>query len=181
MKKSHDEQRYDECLTNAQQVFNHDKDANIFRLKAQSHMCSCNSKAKKTKEAIEICTLLIKTSPNDAESYYNRAQAYIADELYDAAQQDCQKAHELEQSQRTQECNDKINKLIKQSKKRDYYKILGVKRSADKKAIMKAYRKMANQWHPDKFQADTPEREAAQKKFIDIAAAKEVLSDPGKI
>ena len=180
MKKAHDEQRYDECLSSAQQVFNHDKDANVFRLKAQSLMCACNSKAKKTKEAIDICTLLISTTPSDAEFYYNRAQAYISDEMYELAQQDCHKAHELEQSQRTQECNDKINKLIKQSKKRDYYKILGVKRSADKKAIMKAYRKLANQWHPDKFQHG-PEKEAAQKKFIDIAAAKEVLSDPGKI
>lgn len=35
---------------------------------------------------------------------------------------------------------------------------------------------MALQWHPDKF-TDETEKEAAQKKFMDIAAAKEVLSD----
>ena len=64
------------------------------------------------------------------------------------AQSDCQRAHELEQSQRTQECLEKINKLIKQSKKRDYYKILGVKRNAREKEIVKAYRKLAKQWHP---------------------------------
>ncbi|RNA37582.1 dnaJ -like protein, partial [Brachionus plicatilis] len=61
---------------------------------------------------------------------------------------------------------------------RDYYKILGVKRSADKATIMKAYRKMAHKWHPDKY--DGPEKDKAQKMFIDIAAAKEVLSDPEK-
>ena len=83
MKKSHDEQRYDECLTSADQVFNHDNEAFTFRSKAQSYMCACNSKAKKTKEAIDICSLLIKNNPNDGESYYNRAQAYIADELYE--------------------------------------------------------------------------------------------------
>lgn len=39
---------------------------------------------------------------------------------------------------------------------------------------------MAAKWHPDKF--DTPEeKKSAEKKFIDIAAAKEVLSDPGMI
>lgn len=64
------------------------------------------------------------------------------------AQSDCQKAHEMENSQRTSECMEKINKLLKQSKKRDYYKILGVKRSANSKAILKAYRKLAKQWHP---------------------------------
>lgn len=74
---------------------------------------------------------------------------------------------------------EKINKLIRQSKKRDYYKILGVKRSADKNTIIKAYRKLAQKWHPDKFD-DKVEKEKAQKVFIDIAAAKEVLSDPEK-
>lgn len=44
---------------------------------------------------------------------------------------------------------------------------------------MKAYRKLAKKWHPDNF-SDPVEKEKAQKTFIDIAAAKEVLSDPEK-
>jgi hypothetical protein len=63
------------------------------------------------------------------------------------AQKDCHKANDLEGSQRTHDCVDRINKLIKQSKKRDYYKILGVKRSADKNTINKAYRKLAHKWY----------------------------------
>lgn len=39
------------------------------------------------------------------------------------------------------------------------------------------YRKAAQQWHPDNFRGD--EKKLAEKKFIDIAAAKEVLTDPG--
>ena len=35
-------------------------------------------------------------------------------------------------------------------------------------------------WHPDKFQAED-EKKAAEKKFIDIAAAKEVLTDEGDV
>lgn len=35
------------------------------------------------------------------------------------------------------------------------------------------------QWHPDNFQ-DEEEKKKAEKKFIDIAAAKEVLTDPGR-
>lgn len=35
------------------------------------------------------------------------------------------------------------------------------------------------QWHPDNFQ-DEKEKKKAEKKFIDIAAAKEVLTDPGR-
>ncbi|KAG8223380.1 hypothetical protein J437_LFUL002625, partial [Ladona fulva] len=37
---------------------------------------------------------------------------------------------------------------------------------------------MAQKWHPDNFQGD--EKKLAEKKFIDIAAAKEVLTDPEK-
>lgn len=98
--------------------------------------------------------------------------------MYNQAQADCQRAHEIENGQRTGECVDRVNKLIKQSKKRDYYKILGVKRSADKNQIIKAYRKLAHKWHPDKYTGE--EKEKAQKMFIDIAAAKEVLTDPDK-
>ena len=63
-----------------------------------------------------------------------------------------------------------------QASKRDYYKILGLKRNAGKKEITKAYRKLAQKWHPDNFQDET-EKKAAEKKFMDIAAAKEVLTD----
>lgn len=41
------------------------------------------------------------------------------------------------------------------------------------------YRKAAQQWHPDNF-PNADEKKAAEKKFIDIAAAKEVLTDPGE-
>lgn len=53
------------------------------------------------------------------------------------------------------------------------------RRNAQKKEIIKAYRKLAQQWHPDNFQ-DPGEKKKAEKKFIDIAQAKEVLTDPGK-
>lgn len=56
--------------------------------------------------------------------------------------------------------------------------ILILLRNAKKQEIIKAYRKLALQWHPDNFQNEE-EKKKAEKKFIDIAAAKEVLSDPG--
>lgn len=52
-------------------------------------------------------------------------------------------------------------------------------RSANKQEVIKAYRKLAQQWHPDNFQSETDKKEA-EKRFIDIASAKEVLIDPGQ-
>ena len=43
---------------------------------------------------------------------------------------------------------------------------------------LQAYKKLAMQWHPDKFQEEE-DKKKAEKKFMDIAAAKEVLSDEG--
>ncbi|KAK3543596.1 hypothetical protein QTP70_023953 [Hemibagrus guttatus] len=59
---------------------------------------------------------------------------------------------------------------------RDFYKILGVSKSASIKEIKKAYRKLALQLHPDRNQDDPK----AQDKFADLGAAYEVLSDEEK-
>lgn len=60
---------------------------------------------------------------------------------------------------------------------KDFYKILGVPRSASPQQLKKAYRKLAVKWHPDKNQ---DKKELAQKKFVEISQAYEVLSDPEK-
>ena len=57
----------------------------------------------------------------------------------------------------------------------DYYKILGVSKSASSADIKRAYRKLSLKYHPDKNSAPD-----AAAKFADIAAAYDVLSDPDK-
>ncbi|KAA0166686.1 hypothetical protein FNF27_07056 [Cafeteria roenbergensis] len=59
----------------------------------------------------------------------------------------------------------------------DFYKVLGVSRSAGDDEIKKAYRKLAIKWHPDKNQHRRAESEA---KFKEIAEAYDVLSDKEK-
>ena len=57
----------------------------------------------------------------------------------------------------------------------EYYRVLGVDRSASDDDIKKAYRRLAMQYHPDRNPA--PDAEA---RFKEIAEAYEVLSDPGQ-
>lgn len=59
---------------------------------------------------------------------------------------------------------------------KDYYKILGVPRTADDKAIRRAYRKLAKESHPDLH----PDDAAASQRFKDVAEAYEVLGDADK-
>ncbi len=59
---------------------------------------------------------------------------------------------------------------------KDYYKILGVSKSASKEEIKRAYRKLAKKYHPDL----NPGNKEFQEKFKDINEAYEVLSDDNK-
>ena len=58
----------------------------------------------------------------------------------------------------------------------DYYKILGISKSASEDEIKKAYRKLARKYHPDL----NPNDKEAGKQFQQINEANEVLSDPKK-
>lgn len=59
---------------------------------------------------------------------------------------------------------------------KDYYKVLGVSKTADEKEIKSAFRKLAQKYHPDKNPGDT----AAEDRFKEINEAYEVLGDAQK-
>ncbi|GAA5220679.1 DnaJ C-terminal domain-containing protein [Membranihabitans marinus] len=56
----------------------------------------------------------------------------------------------------------------------DYYKILGVNKTASESDIKKTYRKLARKYHPDL----NPDDKEAERKFKEINEANEVLSNP---
>jgi len=58
----------------------------------------------------------------------------------------------------------------------DYYKILGVSKTATQDEIKSAYRKLARKHHPDL----NPDDKEAHRRFQQINEANEVLSDPDK-
>src|SRR6056297_3479038 len=56
----------------------------------------------------------------------------------------------------------------------DYYKILGVPKTASAKEVKKAYRKLARKYHPDL----NPDNKEAEIKFKQVNETHEVLGDP---
>jgi molecular chaperone DnaJ len=60
--------------------------------------------------------------------------------------------------------------------KKDYYAVLGVKKTASAEEIRKAFRKLARKYHPDVNPGD----KSAEEKFKTLSEANDVLSDPKK-
>merc|ERR1719191_2477978 len=59
----------------------------------------------------------------------------------------------------------------------DYYKVLGVEKTATEQEVAKAYKKLALKYHPDK----NPEnKEQAEESFKKISKAYDTLRDPEK-
>src|SRR5437660_12420318 len=62
------------------------------------------------------------------------------------------------------------------TQQKDYYGLLGVKKTASADDIRKAFRKLARKYHPDV----NPNDKKAEEKFKEISEANDVLSDPKK-
>uniref|UniRef100_A0A665V8W3 DnaJ homolog subfamily C member 3-like n=1 Tax=Echeneis naucrates TaxID=173247 RepID=A0A665V8W3_ECHNA len=172
------EERYQEAIDKYESVMKTEPDVEFYTNLAKERICFCLVKIKRANEAIDVCSEAHQRTPRNANVLRDRAEAYILNQDYEKAVEDYQEAREFDSdSNDIKEGLDRAQKLLKISRKRDYYKILGVSRSANKQEIIKAYRKLAQQWHPDNFQSEAEKKEA-EKKFIDIASAKEVLTDP---
>lgn len=175
-KDSRERQEWDECVSSAQKVLKNEPTVEGIRFHAYDRLCHCQKEAGNAVESRKACSDAIKIE-DEPRLYCDRAEAYLLEDMFEEALRDFRTALEKDEGfARAKEGMAKAQKLQKQAGKRDYYKILGVKRSATKKEISKAYKKLALEWHPDKFQ-DEEEKKVAEKKFMDIAAAKEVLTD----
>lgn len=138
--------------------------------------CKALVSLKQPSQAVEACTKAIELDGQLLDAYLQRAEAHLLDSDYDKALHNFQKAREIQpQNQQANEGIQRTQRLQKMAKRKDYYKILDVTKTASDAEIRKAYRKLALVWHPDKHDAD--KKEEAEKKYVEIAEAYEVLSN----
>lgn len=154
----------------------------------QSVMCHCLSRNDDFEEGLKICDEAINNSQEGGieniaiekpDLLCDKADLLATKEEYKEAIKLYQESHKLKPSERAKSGVEKMKRIQKQKKRRDYYKILGVSRQADDSEINKAYRKLAIKWHPDRH-PDEESKKKAQQKFMDIADAKAVLTDKEK-
>lgn len=135
----------------------------------------------KTKEAVEDCTAALNLDTNYLKALLRRAKCYMDLGEYEDAVRDYEKVCKLNRSRESKKLLQDAKIALKQSNRKDYYKILGVGRDASDDEIKKAYRKRALVHHPDRHaNATEAEKKEQEKKFKEVGEAYGVLSDPRK-
>ncbi|CAI5440436.1 unnamed protein product [Caenorhabditis angaria] len=179
VKLSIESQNWEECLKTAEKTVKSFENA---KSALQILSLKCHRESGNNQQTIIDATELLNSAENpfETEILHHRALVFLEESEFDDAIRDLKKMLENDEDNREfKELLRKAENAKVQAGKRDYYKILGVKRNAKKKEIVKAYRQLAQKWHPDNFKSEE-EKKKAEKKFIDIAAAKEVLTDKEK-
>merc|ERR1711902_99571 len=96
-------------------------------------------------------------------------------EMYDEAVRDYESANKIDRgNQEVRQLLQQAKLELKKSKRKDYYKMLGVGKDANDDEIKKAYRKRALVHHPDRHSS------ASEDELKEIGEAYGVLSDAKK-
>ncbi|KAF6724967.1 DnaJ-like protein subfamily C member 7 [Oryzias melastigma] len=149
--------------------------------KLYCNRATAGAKLKKFDQAIEDCTNAIKLDDTYIKAYLRRAQCYMDTELYEEAVRDYEKVYQTEKTSEHKQLLKNAQMELKKSKRKDYYKVLGVGKNATEDEIKKAYRKRALMHHPDRHSSATPEvQKEEEKKFKEVGEAFTILSDPKK-
>uniref|UniRef100_A0A0E0JUC7 J domain-containing protein n=1 Tax=Oryza punctata TaxID=4537 RepID=A0A0E0JUC7_ORYPU len=128
-------------------------------------LCKILVKLGRGKEAISSCTEALNIDGELVDALTQRGEAKLLTEDWEGADMGIREALM------------RAEKQLKLSKRKDWYKILGISKTASAAEIKRAYKKLALQWHPDK---NVDNREEAENMFREIAAAYEVLGDEDK-
>ncbi|KAH9949150.1 hypothetical protein B0H21DRAFT_729750 [Amylocystis lapponica] len=137
-------------------------------------LCRAYTKLGDAKRGERWCDelLAMEGRGDDEDGLVGRGEALLVQEEWEEAVRTFERAFTasgnsnreiLQRLQRAQ-------RLLKQSRQKDYYKVLGVARDADTKTIKKAYRKAVMKAHPDKG--------GSEAKMASVNEAYEVLSKP---
>ena len=144
----------------------------------RSGLCTCYLRLRKAREAVTWCEKAHQTAADD-----DLATLYLMVEAKQLNGEEHSAVQALKTAQRKHPHNHDLARRIHELEQRirrqgkvNYYKILGVSRSASTRDIKKAYHKLAKQYHPDKIESED-EKPAAEAMFKKVARAYEVLGD----
>ncbi|XP_020722908.2 dnaJ homolog subfamily C member 7 isoform X1 [Bombus affinis] len=139
------------------------------------------AKLNRLNESVTECTEALKLDEKYLKALLRRAASYMELKEYEKAVRDLEKAYKMDKSSDNKRLLMEAKLALKKSKRKDYYKILGIDKNASTDDIKKAYRKRAMVHHPDRHpNATEGEKKEQEKKFKEVGEAYGILSDPKK-
>ena len=169
--------KYSDAVNAYTETLTIDSTNKVTNAKLLGNRAMARMKIKEFDEAKADCDEAIKLDPTYSKARRLRAKATGESGDWEQAVKDLKAL--AEDSPADQELAKELRNAeleLKKSKRKDYYKILGVDKDAGDKDIERAYKKKAAILHPDKTQGDKKKEE----EFKDCLEAKETLLDPQK-
>ncbi len=167
--------RYQEAINTYSGALEVDPSNKNTNSKILQNRALCNTRLKNWKQAVADCEKALELDPSYTKARKTRAKALGEAGNWEEAVRELKAIHEANPAEPgiAKEIRDAELEL-KKSKRKDYYKILGVNKDCTEQEVKKAYRKLAIVHHPDK----NPDDENAADRFKEIQEAHETLSDP---
>ncbi|KAF3271389.1 hypothetical protein TWF970_010270 [Orbilia oligospora] len=168
----------DDIKTLREEGLMNDNSPNDLILQLVELVCEIYSEGNNDKRARPFCEETLQLNPNSIPAIINKAKRLMDEELFEEAIRELSHAKEQDgQNEKIHEYLQKAHVLLKKSKAKDYYKILGVDRDATSREIKTQYNKMVRQYHPDKLKLSGLTKDQAERKMEAINEAYEVLRD----
>ncbi|KAK8379553.1 hypothetical protein O3P69_019468 [Scylla paramamosain] len=173
--------RHQEALTLYTEALAIDPLNQVTNAKLYFNRATVNSKLNRLEQATEDCTAAINLDDGYLKAFLRRAKCYQQLERHEEAVRDYEKVLRLDKSPEHKRMLQEAKVQLKRSKRKDYYKILGVNKNATEDEIKKNYKKMALVHHPDRHSsASEQDKRDHEVKFKEIGEAYSVLTDTKK-
>nr|XP_054751701.1 dnaJ homolog subfamily C member 7-like [Lytechinus pictus] len=155
---------------------------NVFtNAKVYCNRAVVGAKLGRIDEAVEDCNKAIELDENYLKAFMRRAKCFMDLEKYEEAVRDYEKIFNMDRTKENKRLLQDAKLELKKSKRKDYYKTLGLQKNCGEDEIKKAYKKHALLHHPDRHSNKTPEeRKQEELKFKEVSEAYSILSDPKK-
>lgn len=169
--------RFSDAVTAYTEALTIDPANKVTNAKLLGNRALARIKIKEYDDARADCDQALKLDPTYTKARRTRAKATGESGDWEQAVNDYKAM--LEENPNDAELNKELRNAeleLKKSKRKDWYKILGVDKDAGDKEIERAYKRKAALLHPDKTMGD----KAKEEEFKDCLEAKETLLDPQK-
>ncbi|EDW77862.1 uncharacterized protein Dwil_GK24713 [Drosophila willistoni] len=164
--------------TDALKIDVHNKEINS---KLLYNRALVNTRIGNQREAVADCTRVLELNAQYLKALLLRARCHSDLEKFEEAVADYELALQLEKLPEIRRLLREAKFALKKSKRKDYYKILGIGRNATDDEIKKAYRKKALVHHPDRHaNSSVEEKKDEELKFKEVGEAYSILSDARK-